>query len=228
MRVRLFAGDEKMKKPIIAPSLLAADSSHFGQAIARVEQAGAKYLHIDIMDGHFVPNLSFGPNIVAGIRGESSLYFDVHLMIEYPERYTQAFIDAGADCITVHSEAPGDIESVIGICAENSVGFGISVKPLTSLEAFERYCAQCKMLLIMSVEPRFGGQKFMPCALEKITQAKQLREKNGTDFKISVDGGINLETASLCVAAGVDILVAGSAVFSSDDPTDAINQLMGI
>jgi len=217
-----------MKKIIIAPSLLAADSSRFGQAIARVEQAGAGYLHIDIMDGHFVPNLSFGPNIVAGIRGGSSLYFDVHLMIEYPQLYAQAFIDAGADCITVHSEAPGDIESVISICAENSVGFGISVKPLTSLEAFRRYCAQCEMLLIMSVEPGFGGQKFMPCALDKIAQAKKLREETGTNFKIAVDGGINPETASLCVAAGVDILVAGSAVFNSEDPVDAIGQLMGI
>ena len=214
-------------KPIIAPSLLAAESSNYGHAITRVERAGAQYLHIDVMDGHFVPNLSFGPNIVAGIRGMSSLFFDVHLMIDNPERFAFPFIQAGADCITVHAEAPGDIESALQICKENNVGFGIALKPNTPLCAFKRYYPECAILLIMSIEPGFGGQKFMPAAIERIAQAKLIREELGAQYKISVDGGVNPETAALCVAAGADILVAGSAVFNSDDPATAVSRLMG-
>jgi len=219
---------DSMKKPIIAPSLFGARSSNYGQAIADVEQAGAQYLHIDIMDGHFVPNLSFGPNIVAGVRDLSSLYFDVHLMIENPERYALSFIQAGADCITIHGEARGDIDAVIQICNENGAGFGLALKPMTALDEFKQYYTRCKILLIMSIEPGFGGLKFMPDAIERIAQARQIREETGAEFKISVDGGINPTTASLCVSAGVDILVAGSAVFNSDDPAKVISQLMGV
>ena len=216
-----------MKKPIIAPSLLAAPSDNFGGAIARVEQAGAEYLHIDIMDGHFVPNLSFGPGIVKGIRAGSSLYFDVHLMVTNPEKYALPFIEAGADCITVHAEAPGNIESVMQICDEKGIDFGISLKPNTSVDEFAHYFSKCEILLIMSVEPGFGGQRFMPKALERISHAKFIREKLGAKYKISVDGGINAETAALCVTAGVDILVAGSTIFESDNPALAISQLIG-
>jgi len=219
---------KSVEKTIIAPSLLAARSDNYGSAISRVEEAGAKYLHIDIMDGHFVPNLSFGPNIVAGIRKGSSLYFDVHLMIEYPERFAPAFIKAGADCITIHGEAPGDIASVMRLCAENEVGFGIALKPGTPLEEFEPYYPQCDILLIMSIEPGFGGQEFMPVAIERIAQAKQIREKLGARYKISVDGGVNPETASQCKAAGVDILVAGTSVFNSDDPASVIARLAAV
>lgn len=213
--------------PIIAPSLFAAQSNNFGQSVSRVEQAGARYLHIDVMDGHFVPNLSFGPNIVAGIRSGSNLYFDVHLMINHPERYALPFIQAGADCITVHAEAQGDIDETLRICREQNVGFGIALKPQTPLEKFERYYPMCKILLIMSIEPGFGGQKFMTVALERIKHARQIREEMGAEFKISVDGGVNHETAASCVSAGADILVAGSAVFNSDDPEDVITRLMG-
>ena len=217
-----------MNRPIIAPSLLAAGSGSYEEAIARVRRAGAGYLHIDVMDGHFVPNLSFGPNIVAGISKQASLYIDVHLMIEYPERITQAFIDAGANCITVHGEAPGDIGAVKSICGENGIGFGLSVKPGTPVDMYRSWYPFCDILLIMSVEPGYGGQVFIPAAIGKITEAKRLREELGAHYKISVDGGINPDTAHLCVSAGADILVAGTTVFGADDPADVISRLMGV
>jgi len=217
-----------MENPIIAPSLLAAQSINYGQAIAGIEKAGAKYLHIDVMDGHFVPNLSFGPSVVEGIRKASSLYFDVHLMIEYPEKKALPFIKAGADCITIHVEAPGDIESVLRICTESNVGFGLSLKPMTPVNKFQRYYRDCEILLIMSVEPGFGGQNFIPEALERIAQAKRIREETGAKYKISVDGGINLGTAAQCVSAGADILVVGTTVFSAENPGDVIKQLMRV
>jgi ribulose-phosphate 3-epimerase len=217
-----------MNEIIIAPSLLAAQSDRYGDAIKKVEKAGAQYLHIDVMDGHFVPNLSFGPNIVSGIRAGSSLYFDVHLMITNPEKYALQFIQAGANCITVHAEAPGDIECVINLCNENNIDFGLSLKPGTCLDSCKHYFAKCKILLIMSVEPGFGGQNFMPEALNRIKYAKQLRNELNAEYKISVDGGIDSETSVLCIEAGVDILVAGTAIFNSDNPSMVIKKLMGV
>jgi len=216
-----------LNRPIIAPSLLAAGSGNYGEAVAAVERAGAGYLHIDVMDGHFVPNLSFGPNIVEGIRGGTSLYIDVHLMIEHPERITPAFIEAGADCITVHGEAPGDAGAVMKKCREHNIGFGISIKPGTQVAEYRRWYPWCDILLIMGVEPGFGGQAFIPATVGRIAEAKQLREGLGARYKISVDGGVNLETAPLCVSAGVDILVAGTTVFCAGDPADIINRLRG-
>jgi len=216
----------QMSKLIIAPSLLAAGSGNYEMEIARVERAGAGYLHIDVMDGHFVPNLSFGPNVVSGIRKCSSMYFDVHLMIEYPERITKAFIEAGADCITVHAEAPGDVGAVMAICREHCAGFGLSIKPGTPVDKYRDIYPYCDILLLMGVEPGFGGQAFIPSTVERIAEAKRLREEMGAGYKISVDGGVNLETGKLCVSAGADILVAGTTIFDAVDPADIIKRLM--
>jgi len=216
-----------MRELIIAPSLFAAAPDNFGAAVTNAERWGAKYLHIDIMDGHFVPNLSFGPDIVAGLRKKSGLYFDVHLMIENPEIYAPQFIKAGADCLTVHPEAKGDMDKILRLCKEYNIGFGIALKPHTPLDEFEAYYKDCDLLLIMSIEPGFGGQTFMPIAPPRISQAKEIRREKGYRYKISVDGGINQETGASCKKAGADVLVAGSAIFLSDDPGALISRLKG-
>ena len=211
--------------PIIAPSLLAANAGRLSEEIHSVEDAGAKYLHVDVMDGHFVPNLSFGPNIVAGIRQESRLYFDVHLMIEHPAHYAKAFIDAGADAITVHAESQSDPLRVYELCQKENVGFGISLCPNTPLECIKPLLGRLDILLIMSINPGFGGQAFMPEACARIREAARLREDSGAHYLISVDGGVNAANAAEIVAAGADILVAGSAVFNKADRKEAIASL---
>lgn len=211
---------------MIAPSLLAANAGRYNEEIKSVEAAGAQYLHIDAMDGHFVPNLSFGPNIVEGIRPGSSLFFDVHLMIRHPERFVDSFVKAGADAITIHAEAADDINRFIEYCREKNVKAGIALSPQTPVNIIKEYLAELDILLIMGINPGFGGQKFIPEILMKIEQAKLLREKLNAGYLISVDGGVNSDNAGMIKEMGADILVAGSAVFGKSDRKAAIEEMM--
>ncbi len=208
------AADLLAVAPLVAPSLLACDFAELREEIRRVEAGGARVLHLDIMDGHFVPNLSFGIPVVKAIRRSTDLPLDVHLMISDPDRYVGAFREAGADQMTFHVEAVADprplLEKIrlLGACA------GISLNPPTPVEALAESLDFCDSVLVMSVMPGFGGQKFDPAAPERL---RRVRELAGPDVLISVDGGVNRETAAVCGEAGADMLVTGSALFSEDD-----------
>lgn len=210
---------------IIAPSLLAANAGRFDEEIRSVEVAGAEYLHIDVMDGHFVKNLSFGPNIIEGIRGSSKTFFDVHLMIEMPELYVNTFIEAGAEAITVHAEATHLISEIKNECVKKGVKFGISLCPQTAVSSILEYMPNLDILLIMGINPGFSGQKFIPETLEKVREAAELREKLQAHFLISIDGGVNTTNAPALKIVGADILVAGSAIFGKVDRRVAIQEL---
>ena len=209
----------------IAPSLLAADASCYREALMEIERAGAEALHIDVMDGHFVPNLSFGPHIVAALRPVTKLFFDVHLMIEHPARYAKAFIDAGADAITIHAECADAWEDAYDICQSANVGFGLALCPATPVAVVRDWLPRLSILLIMSIQPGFGGQRFQEEALERIAEARALRDAARADCIISVDGGVNADNAGACIKAGAGMLVAGSAVFGAKDRAAAIESL---
>jgi len=203
----------------IAPSLLAADFSALGREAARVSDADM--LHIDIMDGCFVPNISMGPQVVAAIRDKTSLPFDVHLMLEHPLPYIEAFRKAGADSITFHIESKDDPAAVLRAIRESGAKPGMALNPATSPQALARFASQLYMVTVMTVEPGFGGQKLIPAALEKLPWLKE----NFPAVLLEVDGGVNAETAPLCRRKGADILVAGTAVFKAPDPSAAIEEL---
>jgi len=202
-----------MKK--IAPSILSADFSRLGEEIAAVEIAGADWVHIDVMDGHFVPNITIGPPVVRSLRKVTRLPFDVHLMIEKPESYLDAFIDAGCNILTVHLEAASHLHRTIHYIKERGILAGVSVNPATPLSLLEDILPDLDLLLIMTVNPGFGGQQFIANMLPKIRKAKEMISTVAPHVVIEVDGGINLDNISTVAQAGADILVAGSAVFSS-------------
>ena len=213
----------------IAPSILAADFARLCQQIQLVEKGGAGIVHIDVMDGHFVPNITIGPVVVASIRKCTDLFLDVHLMIENPEQYIEAFVKAGADNITFHIEATSRPDIVIGKIKSHKINAGISLKPVTPLSRVEEYIKKIDLLLIMSVEPGFGGQKFMPHSIEKLNQAQRLKLANNLEhLEIGVDGGVTLENVKEISAAGAEIIVAGSEIFHSKDPTARIHEMYRI
>ncbi len=209
----------------IAPSLLSANFAFLAQEIKKVEEAGADMIHLDIMDGHFVPNLTFGPPVVAALRPLTTLPFDVHLMITNPEDFIGPFIKAGADIITIHTETAPHLHRLIQTVKESSVKAAVSLNPATSLTAVEEILPDLDMVLIMSVNPGFGGQQFIPGAIDKIRRLRQMIEDRGLSVDIQVDGGINSKTAPLVTAAGANVLVAGSAVYGAPDVAEAIRQL---
>ena len=209
----------------ISPSVLASDLSNLATEVAEIEKAGAELVHLDVMDGVFVPNMSFGMPVIEALRKHSKMFFDVHLMIVNPEKYAKRFIDAGADLVTFHYEACEDSEKLLDEIHEAGAKAAISIKPATAAEEIYHLIPKCDMVLVMTVEPGYGGQKFMPDMLEKVSKIRAEAERLGQDLDIQVDGGINPETAKLAVAAGANVLVAGSSVFNAQDRRAAIDAL---
>jgi len=201
----------------LAPSILSADFARLGEQIAEVTRAGADYIHVDVMDGHFVPNITIGAPVVASIRRVTSLPLDVHLMIEHPERYISEFINAGADIITVHVEASPHLLSTIQAIKEQGVKAGVSLNPPTPLSAVDEFIHHVDLVLVMSVNPGFGGQSFIPETLPRIANMRKMLDNRKPGIELEVDGGINAENAPDIVEAGADVLVAGNSVFRAED-----------
>ena len=211
----------------IAPSILSADFAHMGQAVQMLEKSGADYIHFDVMDGHFVPNLTFGPPMCKALRPLTKLPLDVHLMVERPGDWVSRFRDAGADIVTFHVEAERHIHRVLQSIHDAGMKAGVVLNPATPLSMCEDVLDECDMVLLMSVNPGFGGQKFIPHVLKKIEKLNDMKLVHGLRFDIEVDGGVNEQTAPVCRNAGATVLVAGNAVFSASDPGEMIRRLRG-
>lgn len=209
----------------VAPSILSADFSKLGDDLVDIVSNGADYIHIDMMDGNFVPNLSFGPMVMKFIRPLTDKTFDCHLMIEEPERYIELVAESGADIISVHVEATKHIHRVIQQIKQTGTKAGVVINPGTPVGAIEAVLADVDLVLVMTVNPGFGGQTFIPSSLNKIKKLKALREENNYKYEIEVDGGINEETSKKCLEAGADVLVAGSYIFSHNNRKEAIDSL---
>jgi len=209
----------------IAPSILSADFSRLGEEVRRAEEAGADIIHLDIMDGHFVPNLTFGPIIVKAIRDYTKLPFYVHLMVERPEDYIERVIEAGGDLVIVHVEACTHLQKILSMIRDLGAKSGVALNPATPLTTIEYVLDDLDLILIMSVNPGFGGQEFIPSVLPKIRRARRRVVKRGLEMEIAVDGGVNVETAPKVVEAGADVLVAGTAVFGKPNLKKAIQEL---
>ena len=206
-----------MKKIQISPSILSADFSQLGKEIKKLEDSGADMIHVDVMDGHFVPNLTIGPPVIKALKKNSLLPFDVHLMISPVHKYIESYASAGADIITIHPEATNDLLGSINKIKEFKKKVGISLNPETKIEIVEKLLDQIDLILIMSVNPGFGGQKFMPEVLDKVKKLDEIRKNLKLNFVIEIDGGINFENSKLAIKSGVDILVSGTTIFKNNN-----------
>lgn len=210
----------------LAPSILSADFAHLADAVHAVTQGGATVLHVDVMDGHFVPNITIGPPVVASLRKVTNLPLDVHLMIENPDQYIPAFADAGADWISVHQEACVHLHRTLELIHSHEINVGVVINPATPVQMLQDVLSMVDHVLVMSVNPGFGGQKFIPVALEKTRTLAAVREERRLNFRIEMDGGIGTDTIADAVRAGVEILVAGNAVFGHGNPTQNAQTLL--
>ena len=214
-----------MGKILISPSILSADFGNLREAIKKLDACRVDSIHLDVMDGHFVPNITFGPAVIASIRSATDIPFETHLMIEQPEKYVREFADAGSDTIIVHCEAKQDIAKTMSIIKSCGVKAGIAINPETPFGIAKKYLHNASLLLVMSVHPGFGGQKFISGSLEKIREAKACISREGYKTMVAVDGGIDLKTGRMAVSAGADELIAGNAIFGSKDVSKSIEQL---
>jgi ribulose-phosphate 3-epimerase len=212
----------------IAPSILSANFAALGDDIRKIEAGGAHLVHVDVMDGHFVPNITIGPPVVKSMKAATKLPLDVHLMISDPDKYIPAFVEAGANILTIHAEATVHLDRTLNFIRSHNVGVGVSINPATPVAMVEHALGLADMLLIMSVNPGFGGQSFIPYTLDKIRQARQIIQNRGYRCVIEVDGGIDTKTMPEVLKAGAEVLVAGSAIFNSPDPARKIKEMLEI